>query len=102
MENTVRGFSRYNKFTIGAEMRNLARDIIGSIIAANSASNRRLHLLQVREQVERLKVNIRICQEVKGFNSFAGYTRAVELSVAVARQNEGWLKSCNKARMPEP
>ena len=50
-------------------------------------------LLEVREEVEQLKVVLRLCQDVKAFASFGAFTHAIEQVVAIAKQNEGWLKS---------
>ncbi|MBF0609073.1 MAG: hypothetical protein HQL61_16160 [Magnetococcales bacterium] len=36
VDNTVRGFSRYNKYGIGTDMRDLSRMVIRLIIKANS------------------------------------------------------------------
>ena len=36
LEKIVRNFSRYNKYTIGSELRTMSRDIVKLIIKANS------------------------------------------------------------------
>jgi len=36
-ENIVKNFSRYNKYTLGSELRTVSRDIVKLIIKANSA-----------------------------------------------------------------
>lgn len=40
LENTVRGFPRYVKYTLGSEMRQQSQRIIGLIIRANGERNR--------------------------------------------------------------
>lgn len=50
-------------------------------------------LLEMREEVEQLKVVRRLCQDVKAFGSFAAFEQAVEHALEIARQNEGWLRS---------
>jgi len=40
LENTVRGFSRYHKYSIGADMRNASRTIAALIIKANSEKDK--------------------------------------------------------------
>jgi len=99
LENVVRGFSRYNKYTLGSEMRRYAQDILGLIIRANSdRENRKDALVLLQSSVERLIVAARLCQETKGFKKFEGYATTVELAAQVARQNEGWLKSIRGSR----
>lgn len=93
LENVVRGFARYHKYTLGSEMRSGAHEIVALIIKANSAADRAPVLLELRDAVERVKITARICQEVKGFKTFAAFTTTVEGLVLIARQNEGWLKN---------
>jgi hypothetical protein len=66
-EKIVRNFSRYNKYTLGSELREKSREIVGLIIKANSTTVKRPLLLELRERLEGLKVLIRICKEVKAF-----------------------------------
>ena len=95
-ENVVRNFSRYNKYNLGAEMRTNCRDIVKLIIKANSSKEKLPVLYELREQLEELKVLIRISKEVKAFNSFKSFQHALECTVSVSKQNEGWIKSLSK------
>jgi hypothetical protein len=65
LENTVRGFARYHKYTLGSELRNGSRWIVEWIIKANSSAQREPVLLELRDVIEQVKVTARICQEVK-------------------------------------
>ena len=38
LEKIVRSFSRYHKYTLGSELRERSREIVGLIIRANSTS----------------------------------------------------------------
>jgi len=91
-EKVVRGFSRYNKYTLGSELREKSRDIVGLIIKANSTVEKRPLLLELRESLEGLKILIRICKEVKAFDRFNSFVYASNLVVDISRQNEGWMK----------
>ena len=44
-EKAVRGFSRYDKYTLGADLRNLSREILRLIQRANSQEDRIGHRL---------------------------------------------------------
>jgi len=93
IENTVRGFARYHKYTLGSELRNGSRRIVELIVKANSSRERESVLLELRELIEQVTIAARICQEVKGYKTFEGFTTTVEGLVLIARQNEGWLKN---------
>ena len=102
LENTVRGFPRYAKYTLGSEMRQHSQQIVGLIVRANSERNRSDTLRQLRTSIDGLLVQARICQETGGFRTFASFATTIELAGAVARQNEGWLKASGARGAPEP
>lgn len=52
LEKIVRGFSRYHKYTLGSELREKSREIVGVIIKANSTVERLPVLLGLREKLE--------------------------------------------------
>ena len=93
IENAVKGFSRYHKYSIGADLRNLTRRVVTLIISANSKEDRLAELLTLRDTIEELKVVIRICKEIKAFRSFTSYQNAAESAVDLSRQSEGWIRS---------
>lgn len=88
-EQIVAGFSRYHKYTLGTDLRNISREIVGLIIQANSARDKQADLLRLRERLEALLVLMRLAKEVRAFKSFAAYVHAVEIVGSVSRQNEG-------------
>ena len=57
-EEIVRHFSRYHKYTLGTELREKSREIVGLIIKANSTVERLALLLELCERIEGLKVSI--------------------------------------------
>jgi len=95
-ENIVRNFSRYNKYGLGAEMRTKSRDIVKLIIKANSSIIKLPVLYELREQIEELKVLIRISKEAKAFKNFKSFQHAIDGVVSLGKQNEGWIKSLAK------
>jgi hypothetical protein len=92
MEKVVRQFSRYHKYTVGTELREKSRGVVGLIIKANSTVERLPVLLDLRERLEGLKVAMRIGKEVQAFSHVNAYVHASELVVDLSRQNEGWIK----------
>ena len=100
LEQVVRNFSRYHKYSIGQDLRDGARRVLKLIVRANARGDKSSVLLELREEVEELKVLLRLCHDVKGFSNFNSFENAIGLVVNVARQNEGWLKSQRQGRGP--
>jgi len=95
IEQIVRSFSRYHKYTLGTEMRNLSRQTLVLITKANFLKDKRESLLKVRENLEELKIMARIAKELKVFANFKSFEYLVKELVEISRQNEGWLRSQN-------
>ena len=92
VENIVRSFARYHKYTLGSELRSGTRRIVELIVKANGSREREPVLYELREMIDQVTITARICQEVMGYKTFEGFTTTVEGLVLLARQNEGWLK----------
>jgi len=92
-EKIVRNFSRYHKYTIGTELRNLSKEIVILIVKANSQKEKLPELLKLRNQLEELKILIKIVKEIKAFRSFRSFEYSIRGVVEIAKQNEGWIKS---------
>jgi hypothetical protein len=97
LEQVVRNFSRYHKYTLGSDLRQQSRELVTVIIRANSRREKLPVLAELRERLEGLQVLLRIGQEVQAFQKFSAYGRATELVVALSRQNEGWIKSQSRS-----
>ena len=95
-EEIVRHFSRYHKYTLGSELREKSREIVGLIIKANSTVERLDLLLELRNKLEWLKVLVRICKEAKAFHNFNSFEYAITMLVELSRQNEGWMRGQKK------
>jgi hypothetical protein len=102
LEVVVRGFPRYVRYTLGSEMRVRAQKIVELVIRANNQHEKRTTLHELRETVESLLVQARICHETNGFRNFTSFVTTIELAGHVARQNEGWLKASGVRGKPEP
>ncbi len=106
-EKLVMAFSRYHKYTLGTELRDSSRNIVGLIIWVNNEKDKVAGLKRLRIKLDELMVLIRLAKEVKAFKSFKSYQFVVEQVGSVCRQNEGWLKSIegkqggNRVRGPE-
>jgi len=63
------------------------------VVRANTQRDRMATLLELREQLEELKVLLRLGQDLKVFSGFSAFEHAITQVVELAKQNEGWLKS---------
>ena len=65
LEKIVRNFSRYHKYTLGTDLRNQSRRVLDLIVRANEATEgRAARLLELRQELESLKVLARLCQDL--------------------------------------
>lgn len=100
LENMVRGFARYHKYSIGADMRNLSRVIAALIIKANSEKDKVRTLTELRDKCEEMKFIITVGKEIKAYQNFNQFQLAAGLAVDLSRQSEGWLGS-QRDKRPE-
>ena len=91
-EQVVRNFSRYHKYSIGADLRNCAREVLKLVVRANSRRDKVQILLELREALEELKVLLRLCHDIKAFPNLNSFEHAISLVTEIAKQNEGWIK----------
>ena len=94
-ERTVRGFERYHKYTIGADLKNISRRILVLIAKANTKQFRKDCLTEALDKLEELKIIIHLCQEVKVFHSFKSFEFATKSVIEISKQCEGWMRSQN-------
>jgi len=95
-EKIVRHFDRHHKYVIGADLRRLSIKAVMLVIKANNARNKVSFLFQLIEVLEEIKVLVKVCKEVKAFNSFKSFGVSVKMTDSVIKQCAGWLKSQQK------
>lgn len=95
LENIVRGFDRYHKYTIGSEMRNLARTILVLVAKANTRVCRQKCLEEALDKVEELRILVNVAREIKAFRQFKSFEFVTRLIVDISKQCEGWSRSQN-------
>lgn len=88
-EQIVRSFSRYHKYGLGAELRDGARRVLRLVVRANARIDKLPVLLQVREEVEELKVLLRLGHETRALPNMNSFEQGATLLVGIAKQNEG-------------
>lgn len=93
LETVVRGFSRYHKYTLGTELRNQARHIVKLIVHANNLDEKLPTLFILREELEQVKLTLRVCKELRTFHNFQSFHVAINHVINISKQNEGWITS---------
>lgn len=96
LQDAVRQFSRYDKYTIGSDLRDLSRKIIFFIIRANSVQEKEPVLRELVIHCEMLKTLLFFAKEAKALSSFESFRHASGLAVSLCKQSEGWLKSSRR------
>ena len=93
IEEAVREFPRYHKYTLGTELRRQAMDVCRLILRAAQADDERpRRVQQLVNAVDDLKLQIQLGKELKAFASFRQFQDIAELAVAIGKQSGGWRK----------
>jgi len=92
-EKIVRHFDKHHKYVIGADLRKLSVRAVMLVIKANDARDKLPLLLNLKDTLEEIKILIKICKEIRAFNSFKSFTTSIKMLDAVIRQSAGWIKS---------
>ncbi|HHH37681.1 MAG TPA: four helix bundle protein [Epsilonproteobacteria bacterium] len=93
IEEAVRGFSRYHKYSIGMELRQKARAVIYAIYKVYFATDKEQALGALRDCAEELKIIIYLAQELKALRDFKQFELVSQMARELARQSQGWLRS---------
>ena len=60
LEQVVQGFSRYHKYSLGTDLRDGGRRVLKLVVRANARYDKAPVLLELREELEELKVLLRL------------------------------------------
>ena len=91
--NAVRQFSRYHKYSIGADLRQETSEIIKIIVRANSETEKIPILKELVIHCEMVKNMLNIAKEVKAFQNFSSFQQAASLAIVLCKQSQGWLNN---------
>ncbi|MBD3789673.1 MAG: four helix bundle protein [Campylobacterales bacterium] len=93
METIVKGFDKYHKYTIGEEMRRFSKEMLFIINRVGLANDRHGALIELRDRCEDMKMLLLISKELQAFKSFKQFEHSSKLTIDIAKQAAGWLKS---------
>jgi uncharacterized protein (UPF0371 family) len=88
----VKNFQKEYKYTIGEKLKNEAIEMVIQVFKANVARDKKEHLLKARENVEVIRLLIRLLKDLKQIDikSLADINVKTE---EISRQFAGWEKS---------
>ena len=90
----MRGFTRYNKFTLGTELRLSALQCSRLLIRAlNSKGQNRLAWVEsLQSQCDDVKLLLQLAKELKMFANFNQFQILSELAVSIGKQVGQWQR----------
>ena len=95
VEQAVRHFPRYHKYTLGSEMRQMAMRVCRLINAAFNQKQKQTKQQKIAQLVmtaDDLKLQIQLAKELHVFRNFAQFERLSVLAVQIGKQSGGWLR----------
>ncbi len=103
LENAVRGFSRFHKYSIGERLRQTSWEVITLVVRANNTpvKVRRDLLVALRDKIEEVSIALAVAKELEAFVNHNSYRLAAKMAIDMGRQSEGWLKSVEQPSSPE-
>ena len=93
VENAVRRFPRFHKYSIGADLRAFSMQVARCIHKAWRDPDHRLaRVSELCSAVDDLKISMQLGKAVKAFGSFAEFEALAKLVSELGQQSGGWLK----------
>ena len=98
MEQIVRGFEKYHKYTMGVELREKSKTLLFAINRVNMSDDKVKALATLRDACEDMKVLIQIAKELQSFKNFKQFEHSSLLTVTVCKQAQAWLGATKRSR----
>lgn len=98
LEESVSRFARKNRYSVGTDLRNAAREVCRRTFIA--WRDRQRQLIQVRElsvSIDDLKLEMMLAKDVGAFRSDQEFEAVARLVTDLGRQCGGWLKELSRA-----
>ena len=95
LENAIRRFPRYHKYTLGSDLRHKALTICTLVARANSAHGvKRFQTLEeLVYSVEEIKTLVQLAREVQAWANQNEFLQATEYVVDIGKQAASWHRS---------
>ncbi len=94
IEQVVRQFSRYHRYTLGTDLRQQAMKVLRIVHKAwRDKANQSKHLKSLVWAIDDLKLTLQTAKELQAFTSFAQFEHVAQLVRTLGKQCGGWLKA---------
>lgn len=101
VEQAVKHFPRYHKYTLGTDLRRQALLICQLVARAwREKTHNKEILKRLVATVDDLKILLQLGKELQVFQNFSVFERLVTLAVTVGKQSGGWLRH-SQSKQPE-
>jgi hypothetical protein len=93
VENAVRRFPRFHKYSVGADLRSHVMQVARCVHKAwRDPEHRLARVLELCSAVDDLKISMQLGKQVRAFGSFAEFEALAKLVHQLGQQSGGWLK----------
>jgi len=97
IEQSVRGFVRYHKYTVGSDMRNQAMLVVRLCHRAWRNRSRQSHWVsELIWAIDELKISLQIGSQLKAFKSFRQFESLIRAAEDVGRCAGGWKRQIHR------
>ena len=95
VEQIVKLFDRYTKYTIGNDLRVMSKEILFLLNRANlePKMTKALKIKELVNSCEDMKMLLQLAKELKAFKNFKQFEISSKLSVEICKQSQAWLNS---------
>ena len=102
IEDAVRRFPRYHKYTLGSDLRHQAMGVCRLILRAwHARDDRARQIERLVLAVDDLKLMVQLGKEIGAFASFSEFQAVAELAVTLGRQSGGWRRRAGQQPSPQ-
>jgi len=97
IENAVRGFSRYQKYTLGTDLRNAAMLVVKVCNRVWRDRSRQHHWVnELIWAVDELKLTLQLASQLRAFKSFKQFEAIIRQADEVGRCAGGWKRALHE------
>jgi four helix bundle protein len=98
IEQSVKQFPRYHKYTLGSELRKNALIVCNTIVQAwHDKSALCCKLMQLTQLIDEIKIQLHLAKRLGALQSFASFESLALQAVQLGKQSGGWYKTKCKA-----
>jgi len=98
MEQIVRRFEKYHKYTMGVELRQKSKRLLFAINRVNMSEDKLQALRVLRDTCEDMKMLIQLSKELEAFKNFKQFEHSSLLTVTVCKQAQAWFNARKRSR----